>query len=306
MPRYEFAADAGVPIVLQIDLDGEFLQDREIDVTWTFSGATAPCAGFEWTLQSGRWRPLAVNNSRQAGFVARLAGTEIVTASIRWRIGTTWFRETEPYIWTVTIRAPRPRRPVIQSQDVSLGLMETPGVGDVPAIVCAARFDFSVDAAGASGQLSAIQLIDSEILYVTGKRAGRYATDDTYVLDTDRREQYLYRAPVSVREHFVMEDHPETGLPTENEVVTDNSKYITALVFRSSSHPNACWVPLQYVAWNYNACAAQIQDGGELKWRLMVGTMDPSSATVAPVPPDLIAWERTYLDITEQQVDVSR
>jgi hypothetical protein len=290
-----------VPIVLQIELNSDLPKGRVIDVEWRFSNHTAPCDGFEWTAHSGRWRPLVLDGSLQVCFVARRAGTEIVTASVRWKVGNVWFPETEPYVWTVTIRAPRPHQPTVQNQGVKLDLVETPK-GDLPALVCAVRFDFSVDAAGASGQLSAIQLVDSETMYVTGTTAGRYATDDAYVLDTQDNDRYLYRDPVPIDQLFVMEDRPETGLPTDNDCVTDDSKFITALMFRSSSHPHACWVPLLYVAWKYKACAAQ-QDG--LRWVLILGEME-STGTVAPVAPDLIAWERTYLDIQEQQVTVYR
>ncbi len=295
MPQYvQFTAEVGVPIVLEI---GNTQGRIPTGITWQFSGGTCPCGGFRGDIHRGEWLDLQTGSTLQVTFVARRGGQEIVEASVIWLLGGgAWLKEE--YCWIVTILAPTLMMPEVDPEPLKLERIK-----GTPAIVGSIDFIFEVDPTGLSpnGQLCAIQLIEGDTAYIQGRDMIRRWTNNEQALDIKEGAQtYLYCNPVPVTGRLETNDSPYTWLPRKFETIIQNDEFVMALVFKSGTHPQACWVPLQYVNWTLTAKVQRIQQEGFQEWQIVTGSQIEIKGMSAPESPgDMIRWTANYQDFPE-------
>lgn len=255
-------------------------------VYWSFLRTTAPHGGFSDTA-GGRWVEVFTHQVNPVRFVPCREGTEVLTALYYEPSCGAWMPTTRSF----DIRAPRRLEPVIQTDRVVI--VTKPGN---ETWLQAGRQDdgrpginimFEVDANNCAGQLAAIQLVKSRRLYCqTNNELWESSTDGAFVLDVERDQRsYLYLNTIVDLQRSTLPVSDSPGLQLSDELwwVDVEDRFRTTLVFKSSRHQDACWVPLQEIRWEWSAYAVRRGPG---QWHLR-----DQSLSYEVTDPSFFSWE---------------
>ena len=278
--------DVGTPIeeTLRLQSESGEVSAHPSFVYWSFLRTTAPQGGFSDTA-GGRWADVFTHQVNPVRFIPCRAGTEVLIG-LYYVPGSGY----SSHLGSFEIRAPRPRPPtvrtdrgVIVTNDGRLWLRSGRQDEGWPGITIM----FDADANNCAGRLAAIQLIKSRRLYYqTNQEVWEASTDGAFVLDiAPNQPSYLYQNAVeNLQDQFLqVSDTPSQELNDELWWVEIAERFRTALVFKSSRHQDACWVPLQEVQWEWSAYAVRRGPG---EWQLRYSVIHDDVTG-----PSLFSWE---------------
>jgi hypothetical protein len=251
---------------------------------FSFEQPSAVSGPFVGDPNAGQWQTLVTDNANPCWFVPRQKGDEIAVGEFRYlQNGNVQIalRVAEHY----NVRAPVPDpHPAVLTDEVAVV------VDNGRTYIRAGRAGtYGIDMHfiarsndGSSGQLAAIQLVRSvRDRWMADDTHWRTTTNGAYVLDMEANQQtYLYldrMVPVGVQ--LAVSDSPAQEVDDTVSRISVDDRFLMTLMFRSDQSNAACWVPLQTVAWHWQAQARRTGPGA---W-----TIEPGSE-VRDDPPEFV------------------